>query len=171
MSRITSRSGARNGIGATQDSIRRFCEDDDTEDDREKPGFVHLQTSAAQAGAHKPAGVPASVFEAGRLAGAAQRKGKAPRVKAPPLPHIGSIVIEAGVPCGPSVKPKLSRLLWEQLLERMKPGASVVLHDNHARSLALAARKRGVPLTLRRLTPTETRVWRLERVVDSKAKR
>ena len=166
MSRITSRSGARNGIGATQDSIRRFVADDDTEDDREEPGFVHLQTSAAQAGAPKPAGVPASVFEAGRLAGAAQRKAKAPRVKAPPLPDIASIVIEAGVPCGPS-----ARLLWEQLLERMQPGASVDLHDKHARSLALAARKRGVTLTRRRLTPTETRVWRLERVVDPKARR
>ncbi|MCU0963564.1 MAG: hypothetical protein MUF08_00570 [Burkholderiaceae bacterium] len=172
MTRISKPAGPRNGIGGTQASIRNFMEQkqqgaDDEDDDaavdgREKLSFVHLQSTVAEAGVQRPAGVAASVFDAGRLAGAAVRKDKRPRVKAPPLPDIASIVIEADVPVGPPVKPRPERLLWEQVLQRMQPGASVVLHDNHARSLALAARKSGVTLTLRRITATETRVWRLD---------
>lgn len=124
--------------------------------------FVHNHTSVAREGVHKPAGAAASVFDLGRDAGKEARAEKAVRRHSVPtdLPDPKSLEIEMGVPM-PLAPQRMATQVWNEILNRMPPGGSVVLTQWHARGLCAAAKKRSVLLSRRNISTTHTRVWRL----------
>ena len=110
-------------------------------------------TSAAEAGVHKPAGVPASVFEAGQLA----RQAAKPR-KPTVLIDLASIEIETGVAL-PVATRRATTQAYDTLLARLMPGTSVLLPSNQAKTLQVAAKKRGMHVVGRRVDDQHSRVW------------
>ena len=110
-------------------------------------------TSVAEAGVHKPAGVPASVFEAGQLARPA-RKPRKPTV----LIDLATIVIEVGVAL-PDHLPRATTQAYNTLLAQLVPGTSVLLATNQAKTLLAAAKKRGLNVVSRVVDDQRSRVW------------
>ena len=115
----------------------------------------HRFTSAAVAGVNKPPGVPASVFEAGLLAGQAAKPRK-PTV----LIDLASIVVETGVPL-PGRALRATTQAYETLLAKLVPGTSVLLPTTQAKTLQVAARKRGYNVVGRQVDDQRSRVWSL----------
>lgn len=153
------------GQATMQASARALmAQQDPVDDDADFPAahghFAHVRSTVAEAGVHKPAGVASSVFDAGRQAGQQARAERRARQAAPPLPDIDSVVIETGVPKDSHARKRATSIWYDKVLERMAPGTSVLLCTAHARGLVSAARKRGVQLSIRRLSDAETRVWR-----------
>ena len=112
-------------------------------------------TSATDAGAYKPPGVPASVFEAGLLA----RQAAKPR-KPNALIDLASIVIETGVAL-PDPTRRATTQAYDTLLAQLVPGTSTLLPTTQAKTLQIAAKKRGLNVVCRRVDAQRSRVWRL----------
>ena len=123
--------------------------DDDLADDM-PAGFEHKLTTVAAAGASKPAGMAASVFEAGRMA--------RPKRDWTPL-NPSAVVIKKGVPLPPRIRGLGDR--YGILLGRMEPGDYVELTEKRAKSMARRARVLGIPVTARKLDNGAMGVWRL----------
>ncbi|MBL8350495.1 MAG: hypothetical protein JNL87_09280 [Burkholderiaceae bacterium] len=118
--------------------------------DDEPAGFKHTLTSVAEAGAHKPAGVPASVFDAGRMA-------RPKRDWTPLTPTV--VAIKKGVPLPPRIRGLGDR--YGILLGRMEPADCVELTERHAKSMTHRARVLGIPVTTRKLDNGAVGLWRL----------
>ena len=108
-------------------------------------------TKAATAGIQKPAGVPNSVFDAGKLA--------RPARYGAPFDAAG-VVIEHGLPV-PVGSARGIGQVYELLLERMATGDSAVLPTHQAKGLKSKATKLGINLTVRAVSSTQMRVWRM----------
>jgi hypothetical protein len=122
---------------------------DDANDDR-GGAFVHLTTSAVVAGVTKPAGVPASVFEAGKMA--------RPRPKQHQRIDLSKYAIEHDVPLPVAVRTRAGAP-YAELLARMRPGDSIKLPEQGAKSLQGAAKRLGAKATIRVLGDGMARVW------------
>lgn len=120
--------------------------------DKQRYAFTHLQTTAAQAGAQKPADVPASVFELGRLAA---RGG--PR---PPLFDPAKVLVESGLPL--PVSGNATARAYADLRARMKPGDSVLLPLLQAKGLVASACRLGANMVWRKEGATHGRAWLLD---------
>lgn len=132
-------------------------DDGDGDDAADQPVRVH--SSVSEAGVIKPPGVPASAFEAGRIAGQANKR---KRTVALPL-DVDSIAIDTAVP-PPSPAGAAAALAdsCRVLLNKMPLNSSVVLPMASAKALIAAARKGGFG-TRRAAQPGGTwRVWRVE---------
>lgn len=130
---------------------------DDTDDAALAPQRKH--TTVAEAGVQKPAGVPASAFDAGRLAKRAAAK---QRNRAEPI-DVDSVVVEHDVPITVRQESRAAALRQSclALIRRMNVGDSVLLPGSQGLALTRIARKAGHALQ-RRVQPDGTwRVWRL----------
>ena len=124
---------------------------------------VRVLSSAAQAGVHKPAGVPASVFDAGRLAKQAQTQAAAAlRVRCAPL-DLDKLVIDTDVPPTARMEARAENLRATclALLARMQPGHSVVLPEAQGRALCRVAHRAHRKVSRRSFPDGTWRVWRL----------
>ena len=134
-----------------------------TRDDRSIETPTQQRTSVASTGAAKPAGVPASVFEAGSLAKAAQAAKPARAARAAdPLDPL-AVAIKPGVPLPVAARGGVAVDRYGQLLDRMKPGDMVELPERQAKSLKSRATKGGHKAAIRRLGPALFGVWLLKR--------
>lgn len=125
---------------------------EDADDDDRGGAFVHRTTSAAAAGITKPAGVPASVFEAGKMA-------KPPR-KPPMRIDLSEVTVEPGLPV-PAGRGTRHGSPYANLLAKMKPGDSVLLPYEGGKSLQGAALRLKMLVTMRRMPGGMARCWRL----------
>lgn len=118
-------------------------------------------TSVAAAGIKKPAGVPNSVFDAGRMA---KPPGK-PRCKARPqaeqLQSLTAAVVESGIPMQRKPANRSVGEAYARLLGGMSEGDSVVLPESTGKGLLTYGRKRGVRMQCRTVASGMVRVWRL----------
>lgn len=110
-------------------------------------------TSVASHGVSKPAGVPNSVFDAGKLA-----KPPKPARKPTALIDLSALVIETGVPLPTNTRREATRT-YDILLARLVPGSSVLLTANQAKYLLSAAKKRGINATTRFLGDGRARFY------------
>lgn len=136
---------------------------DEDEADAKDPSLhpVCVLSSAAQAGVQKPAGVAASVFDAGRLAKQAQPSAPK-RVRCDPL-DLASVVIDTDVGLISRVESRSAQLTATclALLDRMQPGHSVLLPAKQGLALYRVAH-RARRKVQRRVQPDGSwRVWRL----------
>lgn len=101
---------------------------------------------------------PSSVFDIGRQASAEVKKRKQPaeRVEV----DVDAIQIRSGVPI-PEATRGTQGSKYKVLLDKMKPGDSVVLPNKAALSLVAAAKKLGVKTANRLLGDGQRGVWKL----------
>lgn len=115
-----------------------------------------VYTSAAVAGVHKPAGAMNSPFDVVRPPKPAASK----RTRAP-LFNPATIAVEPGVPLPPHGREQIA-IAYAALLDRMKPGDSVVLAPAPAAGLRTVGAKRGLKMVTRAIAGGDMRVWLLE---------
>lgn len=108
--------------------------------------------AARDATTHKPAGVPASVFEAGKMA-------KPARTVSFIDPN--AVTIKKGVPIPPCTAGPNAGDRYGKLLDRMGKGDCVELTEKQSKSLLARGRKLGVKLTVRNLGSGVFCVWRV----------
>lgn len=151
MSRTSQAAAARPALNPSRAALAALAADDAAHE--ASLPIKRTLTSVAEAGVHKPAGVPCSVFEAGQLARPA-RKPRKPSV----LINMAAVVIETGVPL-PENNPRATTRAYNILLAQLVPGTSVLLASNQARTLREAAKKRGLTLICRAVDDQRSRVW------------
>lgn len=111
------------------------------------------QTSAATHGVQKPAGAASSVFDAAKQA-------KPPRKRMQML-DLGAVQIQHDVPLQMHKRDQLSQA-YNELLDKMKPGDSVLLTRTLAAGLRTVGAKRGRKMVTRGEACGGQRVWLLE---------
>ena len=115
--------------------------------------LTQRRTTAAEAGVHKPAGVPASVFDIAKNAPKPARK-LAVRL------NPAAVVVREGVPLPEN--PRAGGVSpYKLLLDKRRAGDSVELKSAHAKSLVKCANKAGIKVAVRALGDGVSGVWRL----------
>lgn len=118
-------------------------------------------TTVAQAGVQKPAGVPASVFEAGKLAK------PAPRPRTPtPLLVVAGLAIERGIPITGARNLRVDQP-YRDLLAALQVGDSVKITSSQARALRHVAVRLHKKIAVRDQGDGFTRVWLLASTGDA----
>ena len=113
----------------------------------------HKLTTVAQAGVQKPAGVPASVFEAGKLAKPERR----PRIPTPLL-VVAGLAIERGIPITAMRNAPVDQP-YRDLLAAMQVGDSVKITNSQARALRHVAVRLHKKIVVRDQGDGFARVW------------
>lgn len=110
----------------------------------------------------KPPGVANSVFDIARpppkaTAAASTRSPHAPLIE------LGAIKIRSGVPLPASIRVGASErtVRYKALLAKMKVGDSVELMPQQAKAIVACAKRIGVKVAIRRISPTVFGLWRV----------
>lgn len=115
--------------------------------------ITQRHTTAATAGAKKPEGVPASVFDVA--------KPDKTRRKRIAVPDLATVTIRTGVPLPPPSTGSQAGGAYKALLDKMKPGSMVELEKDTAKGLHSYAKKHGIKTATRALDGGRFGVWRL----------
>jgi hypothetical protein len=128
---------------------------------------VQRWTRATDVSQAKPKGVPASAFEAGAIAKAQAKKDR-PRLK--PL-DLDKLVIESDVPLTNRRDPGADELAASigRLLQKMRPGDSVLLDSGHGQAVVRWARAKRIAMRKRVQPDGSWRVWRVAAAASSGA--
>jgi hypothetical protein len=140
----------------------------DIDDDKFSPEdqrfhhFEHKQTSVAEAGVTKPAGVPSSIFEAGRMAKPVNPPKRSLASYEERVQSLADATVERGVPMAAKDQHTVLSKCYAKLLDGMREGDSVLLPVFTAKGLITHARKkRSVKMVCRKTESGQFRVWHM----------